>query len=118
MNPILPENTPSNPSASGVEPGAQPGAGENPVPPAADALNHAMQGAQNGVEQFADRATSVKKHLGESVASAKEAVQEKTGQLRDAGEEWMEDMRDTVRGRPLLFVGLALVLGAWLARKR
>ena len=118
MNAIIPENTPSHPSASGVEQSAKPGQNEKPVPPVVDVLNHAMQGVQGSVEQLADRAATVKKQLGESVTSAKDALQEKTGQLRDAGEEWMEDLRDTVRGRPMVFIALAVVLGAWLARKR
>ena len=64
----------------------------------------------------ANGAAPAARQIGEHVSAAGDALQAKTGQLRDARDEWVESVRTTVRGSPLVTIAAALALGALIAR--
>lgn len=89
---------------------------EKAAPAVVGMLNHAVQGAHDTIDRLADSAAPAARQIGESVSAAGDALQEKTGQLRDARDEWVESVRTTVRGSPLTAMAAALALGALIAR--
>ena len=79
-------------------------------------LNQAVQGAHDSLDRLAGSAAPAVKQLGESVSAARDALHGKTDQLRETRDEWVQDMRTTVRGNPLACVAAALALGVLIAR--
>lgn len=97
------------------DPSMQPGSRLEP-PAAVGMVKHAAQGAHETIDRLADSAAPAVRQLGNSVAAAGEALHAKTDQLRDTGNAWVEDVRTTVRNKPLLSVAAAFALGALIAR--
>ncbi len=89
---------------------------EKAAPAVVGMLNHAVQGAHDTIDRIADGAAPAARQIGERVSAAGDALQAKTGQLRDARDEWVESVRTTVRGSPLVTIVAALALGALIAR--
>ncbi len=89
---------------------------EKAAPAVVGMLNHAVQGAHDTIDRIADGAAPAARQIGERVSAAGDALQAKTGQLRDARDEWVESVRTTVRGSPLVTIAAALALGALIAR--
>jgi len=86
-------------------------------PPATVALmKRAVQGAHTTIDRLADSAAPRVRHIGEVVACVDDALQVQNQRMRNAGDEWTDDLRDTVRRRPLTSVVVAFALGAVLAR--
>jgi hypothetical protein len=89
---------------------------EKAPPPAVDLLNRAVQGAHETVDRLADSAEPLARQLGERASAAEHALRAKSNQWREAGGEWADGMRGTVRGSPLAWLAAAAVLGAVIAR--
>jgi hypothetical protein len=89
---------------------------EKATPPVVDLLNHAVQGAHNTIDRLADSAAPVARHLSERASAAEDALHAKSGQLRETRDEWMGNMRTTVRSHPLAWIAAAVALGAAVAR--
>lgn len=89
---------------------------EKAAPAVVGMLNHAVQGAHDTIDRIADGAAPAARQIGERVSAAGDALQAKTGQLRDSRDEWVESVRTTVRGSPLVTIAAALALGALIAR--
>ena len=91
--------------------------GSEKAPPAAvKLLNRAVQGAHSTIDRVAGSAAPVARQLGEGVAAAEGAVLARTAQLRDSRDEWVENVRTTVRSNPLAAIAAAVALGALIAR--
>ena len=89
---------------------------EKAPPPAVNLLKQAVRGAHDGIDRLAETVTPAVRRLGESVSAAEEALQAKSAQLRDTGDEWVDSVRTTVRRNPLACVAAAVALGAVIAR--
>lgn len=87
-----------------------------PPPAAVGLLKTAVRGAHDTIDRMADRAEPAVRQLGASVAAAEDALQAKAIQLRQTRDAWVEDLRCTVRSKPLAAIAVAAVLGALLAR--
>ena len=87
-----------------------------PPPAAVGMLKTAVRGAHDTIDRMADRAEPAVRQLGVSVAAAEDALHAKAGQLRQTRDEWVDDLRCTVRSKPLAAIAVAAVLGALLAR--
>jgi hypothetical protein len=87
-----------------------------PATPVQGMLDSAVQGAHDTIDRFADSAAPAARRLGESVSSARDTLQAKTGQMRESGDEWVQGARTTISGSPLLSVAAAFALGAFVAR--
>ena len=86
------------------------------TPPAAvGLLKNAVQGAHHTLDRLADRAAPAVRKLGERVSAANATLHAKRDQWRETGDVWVEDMRTSVRSKPLLSVAAALALGAVIA---
>jgi ElaB/YqjD/DUF883 family membrane-anchored ribosome-binding protein len=85
-------------------------------PPVVNMLNHAVKGAHDTIDRFADAATPAAQHLGERVAAAEDALHTKTDQLRETKDQWVGGVRDTVRKNPLACLAGAVALGAVIGR--
>jgi ElaB/YqjD/DUF883 family membrane-anchored ribosome-binding protein len=103
-------NTPATPSTP------QANEGDKPVTAAVGFLEQAVQGAHNTVDRLAEGVKPTVQDLGERASSAEDALLAKSEQLREAGDEWMESVRASVRDNPLAAVAAALALGLLLAR--
>jgi plasmid stabilization system protein ParE len=91
--------------------------GSEKAPTAAvNLLNQAAQGAHHAVDQIADRAAPIAQEVDERASAAADAVLAKTAQLGAVRDEWVESLRATVRGNPLVAVVAAVALGAVVAR--
>lgn len=78
--------------------------------------NPVSSGAHDTLDRLADSATPALRQLGDRVSAVSENLHEKTAQLRQTGDEWVESARSTVRRNPLVSLGAAVVLGAVIAR--
>ena len=84
--------------------------------PAVNLLKQAVRGAHDSIDRLAETVTPAVRRLGESVSAAEAALQARSVQLRDTGDEWVDSMRTTVRRNPLACVAAAVALGALIAR--
>ena len=89
---------------------------EQAKPVAIRLLNTAVQGAHHTIDRIAESAAPAVRHLGDSVATANEALHVKANQLRVTRDEWAESARYTVRSNPLVTVVAAFALGAVISR--
>lgn len=89
---------------------------EKAPPPAIGVLKNAVQGAHDTIDRLASSAAPAVHQLGDTVSAAAEALNVKTGQLRDTRDEWAESLRSTVRCNPLAAMAGAVVLGVVIAR--
>lgn len=78
-------------------------------------LNHAVQGTHDTIDRLADRVEPAARQLGESVSAAEGAMHEKTDQLRETRDEWVESMRSAVRSNTLASIAAAVAPGAVIA---
>ena len=86
------------------------------TPPAAvGLLKNVVQGAHHSLDRLADRAAPAVRKLSESVSAANATLHAKRDEWRETGDVWVEDMRTSVRSKPLLSVAAALALGAVIA---
>lgn len=92
-----------------------PGA-DKPESAAVELMGRAAKGAHATIDRFVDSAAPTVRQLGESVSTAEEALHASTEQLREARDVVSESLRRTVRGNPLIAVGVALALGALIMR--
>lgn len=91
--------------------------GSEKAPPATvGLLRNAVQGAHATIDRLADSAAPAVRQLGESISAAEDALHVKTDQLRETRDEWVESVRNTVRGNPLVAVAAAVTLGLFIAR--
>ena len=88
---------------------------ETTPPAAVGLLKNVVQGAHHSLDRLADRAAPAVRKLSESVSAANAALHAKRDQWRETGDVWAEDMRTSVRSKPLLSVAAALALGAVIA---
>lgn len=85
-------------------------------PDAAAMVSRVAQGAHATVDRLADAATPAAQKIEATLAQASESVHEQMHRAREAGDEWSESLRDTVRQHPLTSVMVALAAGALIAR--
>lgn len=92
-------------------------AGSEKAPPAkVGLLAQAAKGAHDTIDRLADGAAPAMRQLGDRVAATEKALLAKSEQLRDTRDAWVEGVRTTVRGNPLVSVAAAFALGAVIAR--
>ena len=89
---------------------------EKAAPAAVGLMKQAVQGAHDTIDRLADGAAPAVRQLGESVSAAEDALHMKAEQLRETRDEWVESVRTTVRGNPLVAIAAAATLGALVAR--
>ena len=89
---------------------------DKPDTAADELLQRVVQGAHTAIDRVADGVAPTVRQLGESVASAEDALQAKTAQLLEARDAWSESLRTTVRNNPLACLAGALAVGALIAR--
>jgi len=86
-------------------------------PVATDGLvTHAAEGAHATIDRLADSAALRFQQVGDSLASAENAVRVKTDQIRDAQNAWSVSLRSAVQKHPLACVAGALAVGALIYR--
>jgi len=81
-----------------------------------DLLQRVVQGAHAGIDRLAESAGPKLQRLQEGVNAASDVVRTKTAEAREAGEEWVESLRCSVRQRPLTAIAAAAALGVLVAR--
>lgn len=84
---------------SGVDIGASSGG------TAGDPLNRVVQGAHQTIDKLAQRA-----------APTVQRMQDSAGRVRETGDEWIENLRSTVREKPIASLATALMFGMVVAR--
>jgi ElaB/YqjD/DUF883 family membrane-anchored ribosome-binding protein len=89
---------------------------ESTPPGPTSMLKNAVQGAHDTLDRLADRAAPAVQRMGDSVHSAEAALRDKTSQLREKGDEWVDGTRGSIRSHPLTAVAIALAVGAVVAR--
>lgn len=90
--------------------------GDSPSNTGSGLPRNAAQSAHSTIDRVAGSATPVVRQLGESVSAAEAVLQAKTAQLRETRDLWVENMRCTVRSKPLVSVLAALAVGVVVAR--
>ncbi len=104
--------------------GSSPTAREASLPPitqaqpaaADDPLKRVVQGVHTSIDRLADSAAPRGRQLEATVANAEAALQAKTDQILETRDKWSENLRTTVREKPLMAVAAALAIGALIAR--
>jgi hypothetical protein len=86
------------------------------TPPAVDLLQRAAQGAHASIDRLADEAEPTVRRIADGLASAEAAAQGQADAWRATGDEWVGQLRRSVRSRPLSALAAAFALGALLAR--
>lgn len=86
--------------------------------PAVDLMKRVVRGTHAAIDDFAASAAPTVRLAGNTVSDAQDMARTKAGQLRGAGEAWVEGTRSTVRRNPLTCVVAALAVGALLSRVR
>lgn len=81
-----------------------PGTGIEPAY-ASPTLERVVQGAHHTIDRLAERAAPKVQRMHDGAERA-----------RQVGDEWIEDLRGTVRERPLAALATALVVGVLIAR--
>lgn len=71
----------------------------------ADPLNRVVQGAHQTIDKLAQRA-----------APTVQRMQDSAGRVRETGDEWIENLRSTVREKPIASLATALMFGLVVAR--
>jgi ElaB/YqjD/DUF883 family membrane-anchored ribosome-binding protein len=123
----IPPNDPDVPTLNSVHPfrtadasntsdGPRIADSDRPVAAAVGLLEQAVQGAHTTLDRLAEGAKPTVQELSERAASAEDALLAKSDQLREAGDEWVESVRTSVRDNPLAAIAAALALGLLLAR--
>jgi ElaB/YqjD/DUF883 family membrane-anchored ribosome-binding protein len=81
------------------------------APPLVGLLNQVVQKAHDTIDRLADQALPAAQRLTDGVSLAEDTLNAKTTQLRITKQEWIEDVREAVRGNPLISVAAAAALG-------
>ncbi len=89
---------------------------DKPASAADELLKRTVQGAHTTIDRLADRVAPTVRQVGESVASAEDALQAKADQIRETRDEWSESLRAAVRKNPLACLAGAFAVGALIAR--
>jgi hypothetical protein len=71
---------------------------------------------RNTIDRLEEGAAPAGQHLGESASAVEGALRARTDHLRDTRDDWVESVRTTVRGNPLVAIAAAVTLGAVIAR--
>jgi ElaB/YqjD/DUF883 family membrane-anchored ribosome-binding protein len=79
-------------------------------------LNRLVDGAHQTIDRLAERAAPRVEKLEQGVHGANDVLHDRALRVRDAGDEWIESMRTSVREHPVVAVGIALAAGMLLAR--
>lgn len=74
------------------------------------------QGAHHTIDRLAETAAPHVERLGDAVSNASLRLKEQARHAREAGDEWAEGLRVTVRRNPLAAVASALAIGALISR--
>lgn len=82
----------------------------------AGVLDRVVQTAHQTIDRLAGAAEPHVRQMQEGFSSAREMLQARAGEAREAGEEWTESLRTTVREHPIAAVATALALGVLVAR--
>ena len=101
---------------TGTDPGVMVPSTATETPAAVDLLQRAALGAHASIDRLADEAEPAVRRIADGLASAEAAVQGKADEWRTAGDEWVGQLRRSVRSRPLSALAAAFALGAVLAR--
>lgn len=86
------------------------------APRATKLLDRVVDGAHQTIDRLAERAAPRVAQLEQTVHGAGDTLQQRAGQARDVGDEWLESMRTSVREHPVAAVGIALAVGVLIAR--
>lgn len=81
-----------------------------------DLMSRVVQGAHQTIDRLAGRAAPHVDRLEEKLVDADQVLHERADQLREAGQGYVRNLRESVRENPLAAVGAALVLGLLIAR--
>jgi ElaB/YqjD/DUF883 family membrane-anchored ribosome-binding protein len=79
-------------------------------------LDTAVRGVHETVDRVAATVSPAIEHLAQRAHSATDAAQHRARQLAEAGDEWAETVRTTVRDRPLTCLAMALAAGYLVGR--
>lgn len=86
--------------------------GSEKAPPAAlGMLDHAVQGAHDTIDRFADSAEPTVRHMGQSLSAAGDAIHAQANRLCFLRDDLAEKARTSVRSNPLIWVAGAITLG-------
>jgi ElaB/YqjD/DUF883 family membrane-anchored ribosome-binding protein len=89
---------------------------DTPQSTTSELMARAVKGAQEKIDQLAERATPPLEQLEHGLAQTGEVLHDKAEQWRSTGDEWAESLRGSVRDHPLAAVAAALALGVVIAR--
>jgi ElaB/YqjD/DUF883 family membrane-anchored ribosome-binding protein len=81
-----------------------------------DVMRRVVQGAHEAVDRLADKAIPAVERLKASYDGATETIKERAGQAAELKDEWTESVRSAVREHPLAAIGIAVAVGAIIAR--
>jgi len=79
-------------------------------------LDRVVRTAHSTIDRLADTAAPHVSRLSQTLNEAGERVQDGAGQVREAGDEWAETLRGTVREHPLAALAAALAIGMLVAK--
>jgi ElaB/YqjD/DUF883 family membrane-anchored ribosome-binding protein len=79
-------------------------------------LERIVQVAHSAIDRLADNAAPHVHRWQEQLGHASETLSGKTADLRGTGDEWANNLRDTVREHPLAAVATAVAVGLLVAR--
>ncbi len=89
---------------------------DTPASAADELLKRTVLGAHTTIDRLAEKAAPTVRQVGESVASAEDALHAKTVQLRETRDQLSESLRTVVRNNPLASLAGAFAVGALIAR--
>ncbi len=81
-----------------------------------DVLARVVQGAHHTIDRMAETAAPHVQRLQKSVSETGELLHERTDLAREVGDEWIDNLRGTVRDHPFAAVATALAVGVLIAR--
>jgi hypothetical protein len=74
------------------------------------------QGAHHTIDRLAETAAPHIERMAGALADATVQLKDQTRHVREKGDEWADDLRVTVRRKPLSAVVVAMAFGALIAR--
>lgn len=74
------------------------------------------QGAHHTIDRLAETAAPHIERLEGALSGATGQLKKQARRAREKGDEWADDLRDTVRRKPLSAVVVAMAVGALIAR--
>ena len=85
-------------------------------PAGSDVLSRVVQGAHHTIDRLADAAAPHVQKLQQGVSNTSNRLSSQADDAREAGDEWAESLRVTVREHPLAAIATAVALGVILSR--